>query len=111
MKKLVLEFSEEFDRILILTIPSKNEDESENIDSNIDVMDIVEPTPEPPLISTECDLISMDTDTVSECEVIAKPEEAGGTIINTVYLQKLTFLYFILPFEKCNLFNKLPDFL
>lgn len=79
----MLEFSDKFNRILIASKSCKKEDRSENNDLSTDVMDVVEPNPELPLNeldSTERNLNAMDTDTVSECEIIAKPEEAGGTI-------------------------------
>lgn len=87
-----MEFSERFNQILISSKPCDKEDQSENNDSITDVMDVVESNPELPLNeldSTECNLIAMDTDTVPECEVIAKPEEAGGTQL----IPKLKFFF------------------
>lgn len=60
----------------------KIEDLSSNDGLDTDAMDIIESTPELPTVDLspdECHLISMDTDTIPECDVIAKPEEAGGT--------------------------------
>lgn len=66
---------------MISSKPCGKEGQSENNDLNTDVMDVVESNPELPLNeldSSECNFIAMDTDTVTECEVITKPEEAGG---------------------------------
>lgn len=79
---------------MISSKPCEKEDQSGNNDLNTDVMDVVESNPELPLNeldSSECNLISMDTDTGPECEVIAKPEEAGGTISRPKLLLLLFF--------------------
>lgn len=88
-----MEFSERFNQILISSKPCGKEDQSENNDLNTIVMDVVESNLELPfseLDSSECNLIAMDTDTVTECEVITKPEEAGGTLL----IPKLIFFNF-----------------
>lgn len=59
----------------------KKKDQSEN-DETTPVLSIIELDP------TECNSMSMDTDTEPECEIITKPEEAGGTISKLIILYK-----------------------
>lgn len=62
----------------------EKEDQSDNDNSDMDVMEIIESTSPRSIIeqdSIECNSMSMDTDAEPECEVITKPEEAGGTLL------------------------------
>lgn len=63
----------------------KKEDRSENEDLSGDMMDVIESAPTVQIIELDSsNSISMDTYVEpEECEVIAKPEEAGGTISRT----------------------------
>jgi len=82
----------------------KHHEETRSENDPVD-MDISDSTESIPIIvdSTESNSISMDTDMEPNCEVIAKPEEAGGTYYMNIYIfidtwseQDVTKLYVII---------------
>lgn len=92
LNKMVTDFVNKFgnkddNATLNTAVPKycKIEDLSNNDGLDTDAMDIIESIPELPTVDLspdECHLISMDTDIIPECDVIAKPEEAGGIRYN-----------------------------
>lgn len=103
LKKVVTDFMEKVNRAFKDTLGSSNslaiakyckrEDKSENEDLSVGMTDVIEPAPATRKIELDSsNSISMNKYIEQEeCEVIAKPEEAGGTIsiINAVTMHKI----------------------
>lgn len=109
LKKVVADFMDKVNRAFKDTLGStdslaitkcfKKEDCSENEDSNVNILDIIEPAPATQAIELDSsNSISVHTYVEPDkCEVIAKPEEAGGTIlITSLYARTITPDFYIL---------------